>query len=734
LTYEWDFADGSVAFAENPSKSYSDADDYTIQLKVISENACADSASRSITIYPNPIAAFNFQDECVGDDVRFFGTSSVSSGTITYEWDFGDATASTIRNPIKQYATAGDFTVAHKVETNFGCRDSVSQTVASFPLPVIDIDPVINTCEDEFLLDAGNAGATFLWQDNSTAQTYLAESSGTYSVAVTDADGCFNQVTTDVTLESTFQPNLAPTAVSCDSITLDAGNAGATSYSWNTGPSTRTLLVTTSGTYSVDIVDQNGCPGSQSIDVTINASPTVDLGDDQAFCSDVVLPLDAGNPGNTIDWSTGENTSLIIPTTTGLYAVTVTTPEGCTNSDEVNITINPVPVVDLGEDRQACDDVILDAANEGATYLWTGGGTDQTLFVNTNGEYIVDVTNTEGCQASDTVNITVDPNPIVELGADREICSGESAVLDAQNPTASFLWSDGSTAQTLEATATGSYYVAVTNSLGCAVSDTVFVTVYPKLEVDLGEDRDICEGMTVEADAGFEGFGYTYQWSSDQGLSATDQVVSLTETGLYWVVVTTDIGCQGVDSMRVNVSQNAINARYLASSEAIEGDTVSFINLSVPMEAEHLWSFGDGLFSSNIDPQHIYLVPGIYDVTLRVSTGVCFDEVTKPILIKKDGERLENQEVDSSDAPLLVKAIAYPNPSEGEFIVDVKMTNEGRVQLMLYTTLGKVIRHQEFSSVKELSEQFDIRDQPSGTYLMRVRTEHHTKTMRIIKR
>src|SRR5690606_12035925 len=101
----------------------------------------------------------------------------------------------------------------------------------------------------------------------------------------------------------------------------------------------------------------------------VNPQPVVDLGPATAICAGSSITLDAGNPGATYSWSTGESTQTITVSTADTYTVTVTK-DGCSNSGSKTITVNPKPVVDLRPATAivAGISIDLDAGNPGATY------------------------------------------------------------------------------------------------------------------------------------------------------------------------------------------------------------------------------------------------------------------------------------------------------------------------------------------------------------------------------
>ena len=122
-------------------------------------------------------------------------------------------------------------------------------------------------------------------------------------------------------------------------------------------------------------------------------------------------------------------------------------------SRERNDRVAFKPIVNLGNDLSVCmgDSLVLDAGNPGANYLWSTGEITQTITVGTAGTYWVEVTDTNGCQRMDTIVIGLDPLPVVNLGPDTVICIGDSIPLDAGNPGATYIWSNGKTTRIIAA-------------------------------------------------------------------------------------------------------------------------------------------------------------------------------------------------------------------------------------------------------------------------------------------
>jgi hypothetical protein len=153
----------------------------------------------------------------------------------------------------------------------------------------------------------------------------------------------------------------------------------------------------------------------------------------------------------------------------------------------VNAFIRPTPIVDLGQDINYCIDqggaVVLNAGVQpnGPQFLWKGGSTSQILAVNTTDQYWAQVTNEYTCVGSDTINVQLRHNPVIDLGGDTSVCNGVNLTLDPGNTGVQYFWSTGQTGETITVNQPGSYNVFVTNNEGCTSEDTIQVSMSGEL-------------------------------------------------------------------------------------------------------------------------------------------------------------------------------------------------------------------------------------------------------------
>lgn len=331
------------------------------------------------------------------------------------------------------------------------------------------------------------------------------------------------------------QVDLGPDGTVCAGSPIDAFDPSLVSYVWNGDSSitTSSILADTTGLYYVDVVNFEGCSGTDSVVYLVNPTPVVDIDPvNNTECDSVTL--DAGNPGASYFW-TGPNgfTSTdqsIAATETGTYSVVVTA-LGCPSDDSTDVTIFASPVVDLGPDRGTCDPVMLDAGTDGVSYLWSTGATTQMITamapIGTPDTVSVDVTSADGCVTTDQVILSEGTPPDFDLGAAVEEC--DSALIEGPViPGASYSWSTGATTSSIFATSVGTVSLTVTDSVGCFATDSVFANVQP----------------TPVADATFSNpnFGFTYNfinlstpatgatYSWDFGDGGTDTVANPTYT------------------------------------------------------------------------------------------------------------------------------------------------------------------------------------------------------------
>jgi len=308
-----------------------------------------------------------------------------------------------------------------------------------------------------------------------------------------------------------------------DTAVLDADFVSGDNYLWSTGATTQTLEVTQPGVYWVEVTNNAYCTTRDTIEVFgVATNYAVNLGADTAACGEYTL--NAGFvPGFSYLWSNGQTGQAATVSTSGAFYVDVTTPCGTVRSDTQNITILPVPDIEIGADTTICDSIALMAGPSAANWTWSTGATGQFIVVNSSGNYSVTATNSDGCSASDTIDIAVAGLPDANLGPDTTFCVGDTLCLVA-NPDSNlaYTWTTGAVGNGICVTTGGVYAVTVTNQDNCVNSDTVIATIPADPIANIAADTSNCPTITFFGNS-TGGPVDTWQWLFGDGNSSNNQ-------------------------------------------------------------------------------------------------------------------------------------------------------------------------------------------------------------------
>ncbi len=629
-TYAWTPAaslnDASLA---NPTATPTDTTEYIVT--VTDANNCVVMDTIVVTTLPLPIAdAGDDQAICLGDSVTIGGTPTAAGGTapFTYSWTpIAGLSDATVANPKASPADTTEYIVT--ITDANGKTDMDTMIVVIQPLVVADAGADKSICLGESTVIGGVPTAaegtgpfTYSWSpatgldDASLANPTATPTDTTeYIVTVTDVHGKTDMDTMIVVIQPLAAADAGPDQAIClgDSVQIGGsptatGGTAPFTYSWSpaTGLDDATLanpMASPADTteYIVTVTDFNGKTAMDTMVVVIQPLAVADAGADKVICigeSTVIggAPTAAGGtapftyswgPATGLDDATLANPTAS-PTDTTEYIVTITDANGKTDMDTMIVTVQPLAVADAGADQAICagESVQIGGSPTAAggtgpfTYSWSpAGGLDDASLANPTASlgattaYIVTLTDFNGKTDMDTVLVTVHPNPVVNAGADVEVCFGESVAIGGA-PTASgglapyaYSWSPATgldnasiSNPTASPTVDTEYIVTVTDDNNCVTMDTIFVTVLPLPIVNAGADQTICVGDNVviggapTATGGNP--GYTYSWSPALGLddaTLPNPTASPTDTTTYIVTVTDSKNCVSTDTMTVNV-------------------------------------------------------------------------------------------------------------------------------------------------------------------------------------
>ncbi|MEO5674219.1 MAG: gliding motility-associated C-terminal domain-containing protein [Chitinophagales bacterium] len=400
-------------------------------------------------------------------------------------------------------------------------------------------------------------------------------------------------------------------------LVLDASFPVNSGYLWQDASTDSTYNATTAGTYYVTVTSANGCVSSDTLNLLLYPLPLVDLGNDTLMCDGSLLTLDVTGSGTSYLWQDGSVNGIFTVSVPGLYWANVTDTNSCSQIDSINVSYVPLPLLDLGNDTLIClgDSIILNASSTGVTYYWNNGTTDPTLKIGSSGIYWVNITDGNLCVNRDTFNLGVLPPPPVNIGDEIHYCFGQQAYLDATTQGAvTFLWWDGTTNFSHYVGTPGTYWVTVTNLIGCKGYDTVDVFEQPLPVVNLGADTLLCDYATLLLDA--DNPDDYHEWQD----GSNTQTYQVSDSGTYLVTVIDKYNCISGDQIVIS-HQNTPMVDLGPDSLYCYGDTIK-LNAYFP-DATYSWQDGSANATFNV-----FMIPGTYYVNLSDICGNADDTVS----------------------------------------------------------------------------------------------------------
>lgn len=229
----------------------------------------------------------------------------------------------------------------------------------------------------------------------------------------------------------------------------------------------------------------------------------------------------------------------------------VTNTNGCAVSGAVEVALLESELPNLGGDREACGEEVLDPGISAASYLWSTGHTSPTITASETGTYWVETISNDLCIHRDTVNLIVYPRPVISLGDDIVLCKGEPLTLDASSDIASsYKWSNGSTDPLLAITSSGTYGVTLTSPKGCTFYEEIKVTVNELPTLAFADEYEACESLLL----GVDNIRSEFLWST----GSTGKSIKITESDTYWLKISDRNGCVNADTTSVVIRPKPI--------------------------------------------------------------------------------------------------------------------------------------------------------------------------------
>ncbi|TNE59678.1 MAG: T9SS type B sorting domain-containing protein [Bacteroidetes bacterium] len=618
-------------------------------------NGCTSTTSATVLAdtLPPQLTATGGTITCTQSTVTLGLNLTPTASTVIWTGPFNF----TSNQPSPTVSEAGLYTVVATAPN--GCTNSAETTViADASIPQVSVTGGTITCaQPDITLSSmvSPAGSTLSWtgplgfQSSQPAPT--VNDPGIYTLLVTTANGCSATATAEV-LADTISPVVTLTGgtISCTqpTISLSAVLVPASAGIVWSGPSGFTATIpdpstSFAGMYTAVASLPNGCTASASTSVQADTvAPQLMTNGGTITCSQPTISLLTNvTPANsTVSWTGPQNFSStqLNPTTSdaGVYTVTATAPNGCTNISTVNVLTDTLPpqisttggTLTCSQPQITLQTTLLPG---NATLLWSGPqnftSSDLEPAVSLDGQYTVLATAPNGCTATTTALVLIDTvAPVVSASGGLLTCVQNTLMLGASVTPANstVLWSgpQGFTSMQLQpaVSVSGDYQIVATAPNGCTAAATATVTAdsdFPVVVV--GGGTLTCAQAAITLSSMVTPAGTAISWTGPQNFSSNQPSPNVTVPGNYVLTATTSAGCTATSTALVQIDtvapQVAVTGTVLSCAQP-SGTIESTIS---PAQSTLQWQGPSNFTSSNLMPT--ITLPGLYTVTVTAPNG-----------------------------------------------------------------------------------------------------------------
>ena len=420
-----------------------------------------------------------------------------------------------------------------------------------------------------------------------------------------------------------------------ETVTLSAP-ANMYEYVWSNGAHTRTINVTTAGTYTVTVYDYRGCSATASKNITGGVAYNIlfAITAPNGLCEGSSYSIHAYDSTFQsvwdISWATGEVGPFVFPTTSGTFVTTFLDQYGCPTVDSITVQLQPIaPVPNItgatavctGDSVQLCA-TYTDNGSGPYTFSWNAGAFTGACIYALGGTYSVSITNRFGCDTAGTGSHTITTNPAPDPNIQPQdstfICPGANTTLTAAAGFSSYLWSTNATTSVITVNTAGTYSVSVTDGIGCSGSESV--TVYSGINYNpvfvLDTTNGFCEGTSIQIsvhDSLFRPVS-SYLWST----GGTNTSITVSASNTYTVTLTDANGCTSSKSVNIQMHPVAPPVNISGSTNVCAGSTVTLCaSFTSNNSGPYSYNWNNGAFNDSC----INVGAGTYTLVLTNSQG-----------------------------------------------------------------------------------------------------------------
>jgi lysyl endopeptidase len=398
------------------------------------ENSCSSISSTvfisELTTTPILVESFQNTSACGVSD----GSITVNGTDVVGNISWSGTSSGSVENILLPFTlnnlSAGSYTFNFDNNCFMSSTNQVINETGAPIAPIVSANGNTTFCVGESVeLTSNTSGIT--WNTGSTNESIVVSNPGTYFA--TFNDGICTLVSNNISISFFGIPSAPIIQINgsteiCEGDVLELVSSELQGNMWSTTESTQAILVNQSGTYELSFTDGNGCISeSASVNIIVNPlpnTPIISANGSTTFCQGESVVLNSSELNGNL-WSTSETSSSINVNQSGFYSVIFTDVNSCQAfSNEIEIIVNPLPIVEAGSNVQVCMGESVTLNGSGAsTYTWNGGVSDGVSFVPIQTlTYTVTGTDNNSCSNTDQVLVTVNNFLTISFSDFDDVC------------------------------------------------------------------------------------------------------------------------------------------------------------------------------------------------------------------------------------------------------------------------------------------------------------------------
>ncbi|MBS1634568.1 MAG: gliding motility-associated C-terminal domain-containing protein [Bacteroidetes bacterium] len=500
---------------------------------------------------------------CLGDSLIL--TSSYTSGAYVspqYQWEFSNnngVTWTSLTGAITPNYTINPLTSAQLglyrlLASENGNISSANCRIIAGPITFSVAGVAVNSatiCSAQQATLQATGATNYTWSTGATTSSIVVNPSSTTTYSVSGGSGsCMNQAISTVSVIPSPTLSVSGNSTLCAGQSTTLSATGATSYTWNNGNTSNSIVTSPGITTTYSVIGINGqCTSQSTITVNVLPMPALVLTGTNHICQGQQTILNASGATN-YTWSNGASTPSVSlnPNSTSSYTV-IGSIGSCTQSVVTTVTVDPIPIITISGNTTICSGNTGTLNATGATtYSWNTGNTGASLLINPGSASVYSVTGITGiCSNTASIQVNVSPTPSLGITGSTVICSGQASTLTASGAT-SYTWNTGVTSSSIQINPASATGYTVIGSVGSCTSQATTHVVLSSVYIT-GTSTVCAGGHTVLNANGAS----TYTWSNGS-LQPSINVSPITTT-IYTLTGTTGT-CTTQTTLTVFVNQS----------------------------------------------------------------------------------------------------------------------------------------------------------------------------------